>query len=103
MNQSVLNIRMQAKLSSSDHPGAVEVLSKDIYLDDVNPGAEPKARRDDQISSNQLVLSWVCVVYCELEPGGKTSPDEEHMKLFGYKWDSMSDTLYPGVAEINLK
>ena len=39
MNQSVLNIRMLAKLSSSDHPGAIEVLSKDSYVDDVNPGA----------------------------------------------------------------
>ena len=56
MNQSVLNIGMLSKLSSSDHPGAIEVLSKDIYVEDVNPGAEPEAGRDDQISSNQLVL-----------------------------------------------
>ena len=51
-----LNIRMLAKLPSSDHPGAIEVLSKDTYVDDVNPSAETEAGRDDQMSLNQLVL-----------------------------------------------
>ena len=47
---------MLTELSCNDHPGAVEVLSKDIYVDDVNPGAETEAARDVQISSTQLVL-----------------------------------------------
>ena len=55
-----LNIRMLAKLPSklpsSDHPSAIEVLSKDTYVDDVNPSAETEAGRDDQMSLNQLVL-----------------------------------------------
>ena len=42
-------------------------------------------------------------MYSGLEPGEKASPDDVHVELFGYKWDSMSDTLYPGFAELNLK
>ena len=55
--QAAVTIKMLAELSSSDHTGAIEVLSKDIYVDDVNPGAENEAGRDDQISSTQLVLT----------------------------------------------
>ena len=54
--QAAVAIRMLAELSSSDHPDAIEVLSKDIYVDDVNPGAETEAGRDDQILSTQSVL-----------------------------------------------
>ena len=54
--QAAVAIKMLTELSCNDHPGAVEVLSKDIYVDDVNPGAETEAARDVQISSTQLVL-----------------------------------------------
>ena len=54
--QTAVAIKMLTELSFSDHPGAVEVLSKDIYVNDVNPGAETEAARDVQISSTQLVL-----------------------------------------------
>ena len=38
--QAAVAIKLLAELSSSDHPYAIDVLSKDIYVDDVNPGAE---------------------------------------------------------------
>ena len=38
--QAAVAIKMLTELSCNDHPGPVEVLSKDIYDDDVNPGAE---------------------------------------------------------------
>ena len=39
--QAAVAIKMLTELSCNDHPGAVEVLSKDIYVvDDVNPGAK---------------------------------------------------------------
>ena len=41
--QGAVAFRMLAELSSSDHPGALDVLSKDIYVDDVNPGAETES------------------------------------------------------------
>ena len=47
--QAAVAIRMLAELSSSDHPGALDVLSKDIYVEDVNPGAETESGRDDQV------------------------------------------------------
>ena len=54
--QAAIAINLLAELFSSDHPDAIEVLSKDIYVDDVNPGAETEAERDNQISSTQSVL-----------------------------------------------
>ena len=71
--QAAVAIRLLAELSSSDHPDAIEVLSKDIYVDDVNLGAETEAGRDDQISSTQLELKqgefgFKYVVYSGVEP-----------------------------------
>ena len=54
--QAAVAIKMLTELSCDNHPGAVEVLSKDIYVDDVNPGAETELARETQISSTQLVL-----------------------------------------------
>ena len=100
-------IRMLAELLSSDHPDALEVLSKDIYVDDVNPGAETESGRDDQVLSTQLVLKqggfgFKYMVNSGIEPREKASPDGVHVKLLGYKWDSRNDILYPGFAELNL-
>ena len=90
-----------------DHPVAIEALSKDIYVDDVNPGAETEAEQDKQIYSTQSVLQqggfgFKYVVYSGTAPGEKASPDGKHVKLLGYKWNSEQDILYPGFAELNL-
>ena len=105
--QAAVAINLLAELSSGDHPDAIEVLSKDIYVDDVNPGAETEARRDIQIMSTQSVLKrggfgFKYVVYSGREHGEKASPDGVHVKLLGYKWDSKQDMLHPGFAELNL-
>ena len=54
--QAAVAIRLLAELCSSDHPDAIDVLSKDIYVDDINPGAQTEAEGDKQISLTQLVL-----------------------------------------------
>ena len=105
--QAAVAIRLLANLSSSDHPDAIEVLSKDIYVDNVNPGAETEAEWDKQISSTHLVLQkggfgFKYVVYSGIAPGEKASPDGMHVKLLRYKWNSEHDILYPGFAKINL-
>ena len=64
--QAAVAIRLLAELSSSDHPDAIEVLSKDIYVDEVNPGAETKAGQDNQILSTQSVLKQGGFGYCFL-------------------------------------
>ena len=81
--------------------------SKDIYVDDVNPGAETKAERNKQISSTQSVLQqggfgFKYVVYSGNPPGEKASSDKIHVKLLGYKWKLEQDILYPGFAKLNL-
>ena len=84
--QAAVAINLLAELSSSDHPDAIKVLSKDIYVDDVNPDAETEAGRDIQITSTQSVLKrggfgFKYVVYSRREPGAKASPDGVHVKL----------------------
>ena len=37
--QAAVAINLLAELFSNDYPSAIEVLSKNIYVDDVNPGA----------------------------------------------------------------
>ena len=54
--QAAVAIRLLAELSSSDHPDAINVLSKDIYVEEVNPGTETEAGRYNQILSTQSVL-----------------------------------------------
>ena len=55
-----IRIRLLAELSSSDYPDAIDVLSKDIYVDDVG---------------------FKYVVYSGRKPGEKASPDGIHVKL----------------------
>ena len=50
-SSATVAINLLSKLFSSEYPSAVEVLSKDIYVDDVNPGPETEPERDEQISS----------------------------------------------------
>ena len=44
--QAAVAINMLSELFSQEYPSAVEVLSKDIYLDDVNPRAETELEPD---------------------------------------------------------
>ena len=83
--QAAVAIRLLAELLSNDHPDAIEVLTKDIYVDDVNPGVETEAERDKQILSTQSALKqggfgFKYVVYSGREPGEKASPDGIHVK-----------------------
>ena len=103
--QAAVAINLLSEFFSSEYTSAVEVLSKDIYVDDVNPETEPE--RDKQISSTQSVLEqggfgFKYLVYSGRIPRDKASPDGIHMKLIGYKWNSELDVLYPGFAELKL-
>ena len=44
--QAAVAINMLSELFSQEYPSAVEVLSKDIYVDDVNPRAETELEPD---------------------------------------------------------
>ena len=86
--QAAVAMNLLSELFSSDHPNTIEVLSKDIYVDEFNPGAETEAERDKQISSTQSVLQqegfgFKYVVYSGRTPGEKASPDGIHVKLLG--------------------
>ena len=91
--QAAVAINMLTKLFSKEYPSAVEVLAKNIYVDDVNPGAETEPERDEQILCTQSVLveggfGFKYVFYSGKVPREKASPDGVHVKLLGYKWNS---------------
>ena len=105
--QAAVTINMLSELFSHEYPSAVEVLSKDIYEYDVNPGAETEHERENQIQSTQSVLGkggfeFKYVVYSGKAPGEKATPDCIHVYILGYKWNSEKDVLYPGFGELNL-
>ena len=86
--QAAVAINMLSELFSQEYPCAVEVLSKDIYVDDVNPGAETEPECKEKILSTQTVLGkrgfgFKYVVYSGKAPREKASPDEIHVKLLG--------------------
>ena len=55
--QAAVAMRLLAELSSSDHPDAIEVLSTNIYVDDVNPGVETEAKRDTTDLLNSISVA----------------------------------------------
>ena len=63
--QAAVAHNMLSELFSQEYPSAVEVLSKDIYVDDVNPRAETEPKCDEQIQSTQTVLGkgGICFKY----------------------------------------
>ena len=55
--QAAVAINMLLELFSEEYPSAVEVLSKDIYVDDVNPGAEAETEPEHK---EQIFLHSQC-------------------------------------------
>ena len=99
--QAAVAINMLSELFSQEYPIAVEVLSKDIYVDEVNPGAETEPKCEEQNLSTQTGLrkgglGFKYVVYNGKAPRKKASPDRIHVKLLGYKGNSEKDVHYPG-------
>ena len=84
--QAAVAINLLAELFSSDYPSGIEILSQDIYVNDVNPGAETEPERDKPIFSTHSVLQqggfgFKYVVYSGRPPGEKASPDGICVKL----------------------
>ena len=83
------------------------VLSNNGHIDDINPGAETEARRDDQNLSTQVGLrKQGCfgskyLVYSGIEPGERVRPDGVPVELPGYRRNSRNNAVYPGFAGVN--
>ena len=86
---------------------AAEILTSDIYVDDLFGGGESEESVEDQIQGSHSILSpgGFCLKYVaksrEKNPD-KASSDGISMKVLGYKWEPEKDTSSPGIGKFNL-
>ena len=99
-NQAIFALEELARLQKEEFPLAYIVLSEDIFVDDILSGSDNMEERKDQISQVETVLdSGGFKVKFVILSGEST--DQGTVKVLGYVWNPVSDTLSPGFNEIN--
>ena len=96
-----------ADIGADDFPLANDCLKKDRYVDDILPGADTQEEAEEQIQQVKNLLSKAgfslkYVVRSGQIPEDKASSDGEHIKILGFKWNTIADTIHPGIAEFNI-
>ena len=96
-----------ADIGANDYPLAKDCLKKDRYVDDILPGADTQEEAEEQILQVKNLLSKAgfllkYVVKSGQVPEEKASTDGENIKILGYKWNTVADTIHPGIAEFNI-
>ena len=96
-----------ADIGAEEFPKAKDCIQKNRYVDDIIPGANNIEEAEEQISQVKELLakagfSLKYVVRSGEPPGEKASSDGESVKMLGYKWKTVEDTLHPGIAEFNI-
>ena len=96
-----------AELGKVDYPLAPECIARDRYVDDILPGADTVEQVDEQISQVRQLLSTAgfslkYVIRTGDQPGDSASSDGETIKMLGYKWNTLTDSLHPGISELNI-
>ena len=96
-----------ADIGAKEYPLAKDCLKKDRYVDDILPGADTQEEAEEQILQVKNLLSKAgfvlkYVVKSGQIPEEKASSDGENIKILGYKWNTVADTIHPGIAEFNI-
>ena len=96
-----------AEIGRVDFPLAPECIARDRYVDDILPGADSIQEVDEQISQVKQLLSRAgfslkYVIKTGDIPDESASSDGETIKMLGYKWHTLQDTLHPGISELNV-
>ena len=96
-----------AEIGRVDFPLAPECIARDRYVDDILPGADSIQEVDEQISQVKQLLSRAgfslkYVIKTGDIPDESASSDGETIKMLGYKWHTVQDTLHPGISELNV-
>ena len=96
-----------AELGKMEYPNAKPCLDRDSYVDDIMAGCNTVIEREQQISEVKTLLakggfSLKYVVKSGEAPDSKASSDSKTLKLLGYKWDPVLDTIFPGLGELNI-
>ena len=96
-----------AELGKVEYPMAPECIARDHYVDDILPGADTFQEADKQISQVKQLLSTAgfslkYVIKAGDIPGESASSDGITIKMLGYKWNTVRDSLHPGISELNV-
>ena len=87
-----------AELDKEEFPKAPERIARDCYVDDILPGADSIQEVDEQISQVKQLLSrggfsLKYVIKSGEVPGDSASSDGITVKMLGYKWNTVIDSL----------
>jgi hypothetical protein len=95
-------------LNREECPLAFDLLTNDIYVDDIAGGTDSDKEREEQIrqtehvlSTGGLALKFVARSGCA-PPEGATN-DGHTFGCLGLTWDTEKDVLSPGIASMNLQ
>lgn len=107
-NQAAVALKRLAELSRKDLPSAFDVLTRDIYVDDVAGGADSDAAREEQINQTQMALgkggfSLKFVARSGMPPPQDASTDGVAVGCLGLTWDTEKDLLSPSIGSMNLQ
>ena len=107
-NQATVALRRLAELGKNDYPLAFDLLTRDIYVDDVAGGADSAEAREEQIRQAQIVLgsggfSMKFVARSGHPPPAGSSSDGRTVGCLGLTWDTAQDQLSPSILSMNLQ
>ena len=107
-NQAAVALRRLACLNSEESPLAYEMLTDNIYVDDVVGGADSETAREEQILQTKRVLnaggfSPKFMARSGIAPPDGSSSDGRTVGCLGLSWDTAQDKLSPSIASMNLQ
>ncbi|MBM3937816.1 MAG: hypothetical protein FJ333_04060, partial [Sphingomonadales bacterium] len=107
-NQATVAIKRLAELNRDTAPLAFDLLTSDIYVDDIASGADSNKAREAQINQTKLALgtggfSMKFVARSGHPPPEDASTDGKSVGCLGLSWDTECDVLSPSIASMNLQ
>jgi hypothetical protein len=107
-NQAAVALRRLAELGKQEFPLAFDMLTGNIYVDDVVGGADSESAREQQITQTEDLLamggfSMKFVARSGVPPPSGSSSDDRTVGCLGLSWATEQDLLGPALASMNLQ
>ena len=107
-NQAAVALKRLAELGKTEYPLAFDLLTRDIYVDDVAGGADSDEAREKQIEQTESVLgsggfSLKFVARSGHPPPEGSSSDGQTVGCLGLTWNTQQDFISPSISSMNLQ
>ena len=107
-NQAAVALKRLADLHQEEAPLAHDMLTSNIYVDDVVGGADSDVAREEQILQTERVLGFggfsvKFIARSGLPPPEGSSSDGVTVGCLGLSWDTSRDQLGPSITSMNLQ